>query len=341
MAISAFIGGCSAFAMTIEERAFFKDAQPWGFILFKRNVATPEQVKALCGELRASVGRDDAPILIDQEGGRVQRLGPPHWPAYPAGRRYGEIYARDPEKAIELCRLGARLIAHDLFKLGITVDCLPVLDIPVKGAHDVIGNRAYAMEPDAVAGLGRAAVEGLLAGSVLPVMKHVPGHGRGGVDSHLGLPIVDAPLDVLKSSDFLPFCALADIPAAMSAHIVYSAIDPDAPATTSRRVIETIIRDHIGFDGLLMSDDLSMKALGGTFEARTAAAFAAGIDMALHCNGDLGEMRSVAAATPILAGKAAARAKAGLSAIAHAPEPLDTEEARAKLDAALLDGVAI
>ena len=341
MAARAFIAGCSGLVLSVEERAFFRQTEPWGFILFRRNIATPEQVSALCAELRISVGRDDAPILIDQEGGRVQRLGPPHWPAYPAGRRYGDLYAHDPILGSELCRLGARLIAADLSNLGITVDCLPVLDVPVEGAHDVIGNRAYATDRKAVAELGRAAAEGLLAGGVLPVMKHIPGHGRGGVDSHLGLPVVDAPIEALVAEDFAPFRSLADLPAAMSAHIVYSAIDPDHPATTSKRVIETIIRGHIGFDGLLMSDDLSMKALGGSFEARTEAAFAAGIDIALHCNGDLAEMRAVAAATPALDGKPAERANAALLAIARAPEPFDTEEARAKLDAALLDGVAV
>jgi beta-N-acetylhexosaminidase len=332
---AAFIAGCSGLVLTPDERAFFRDAEPWGFILFKRNIETPGQVAALTADLRASVGRADAPVLIDQEGGRVQRMRPPLWPAYPAGRAYGQLYARDPVVGRELTRLAARLIAHDLLSLGVTVDCLPVLDVPVRGAHDVIGDRAYGDEPETVAILGRAAAEGLMAGGVLPVIKHVPGHGRAFSDSHLELPVVDAPRAELEARDFAPFRALADMPLAMTAHVVYADIDPARPATTSHIVMTQIIRGALGYGGLVMSDDLSMNALSGTFGERATAAFAAGCDVALHCNGQLDEMKAVAAETPVLADEAERRAEAALARIRHAPEPLDPEEARARLNEAL------
>src|SRR5215210_408972 len=246
--IAAFIAGCSGLVLTPDERAFFRDAEPWGFILFKRNIETPEQVVALTADLRASVGRADAPVLIDQEGGRVQRMRPPHWPAYPAGRAYGQLYARDPVVGRELTRLAARLIAHDLLSLGVTVDCLPVLDVPVRGAHDVIGDRAYGDEPKTVAVLGRAAAEGLLAGGVLPVVKHVPGHGRAFADSHLELPVVEASRTELEAHDFVPFRMLADMPLGMTAHVVYTSLDGERPATTSARAIGDVIRGEIGYD---------------------------------------------------------------------------------------------
>jgi beta-N-acetylhexosaminidase len=281
------------------------------------------------------VGRADAPILIDQEGGRVQRMGPPHWPKYPPGSAYGRVHANDPLVQRELARLGARLIAHDLLSVGITVDCLPVLDVPSPGSHDIIGDRAYGKTPDRVAVLGRAAAEGLLAGGVLPVVKHMPGHGRAGVDSHQSLPIVDASREELERHDWAPFRMLADMPLAMSAHVVYTALDPDHSATTSRIVMQEVIRGHIGYDGLVMTDDLSMHALSGSFRERTEAAFAAGCDMALHCNGQMEEMSAVAEAAPILVGDALRRASAALARITHDPEPLDPVDARARLDAAL------
>jgi beta-N-acetylhexosaminidase len=333
MTSRAFIAGCSTLQLTPDEVAFFHEAKPWGFILFKRNVDSPEQVRALCEALRETVGRDNAPILIDQEGGRVQRMGPPHWPKYPPGNAYGRI--ADPVARRELTRLGARLIAHDLLSVGINVDCVPVLDVPVEGAHDVIGDRAYAKDPATVAVMGRAAAEGLLAGGVLPVIKHIPGHGRAFADSHLSLPIVETPRAELEAHDFAPFRTLADMPLAMTAHVVYTALDPDQPATTSRRVIGEIIRGHIGYDGLVMSDDLSMQALSGSSRARAEASFAAGCDMALHCNGRMEEMTAVAEASPVLAGDALRRAEAALGRIAHLPEPFDPVDARARLDAAL------
>ena len=335
MTASALIVGCASTELTARERAFFREVRPWGFILFKRNIATPSQVLALTSELREIVGRDDAPVLIDQEGGRVQRMGPPHWPAYPPGRAYGAMAGNDPSYRREIARLGARLIAHDLRAVGIDVDCVPVLDVPVAGAHDVIGDRAYGRDAETVAVLGRAAAEGLIAGGVLPVIKHIPGHGRAGADSHHDLPVVTASREELERQDFVPFRHLADMPLAMTAHVVYTALDPERPATTSPVIISDIIRGHMRYDGLVMSDDLSMNALQGTLAERAEAAFAAGCDMALHCNGRLDEMEAVAAATPELAGEAARRAEAALGRIRHVPEPFDPVEARARLDAAL------
>lgn len=335
MKTRAFIAGCSGHELTPDEVAFFNEAAPWGFILFRRNIGTPEQVRALCAALRETVGREDAPILIDQEGGRVQRMGPPHWPKYPSGAAYGALHVNDPLAQRELTRLGARLIAHDLRAVGVTVDCLPVLDVPSPGAHDVIGDRAYGKTPEKVALLGRAAAEGLMAGGVLPVIKHIPGHGRAGADSHLSLPVVHASREELERHDFAPFRMMTDMPLAMTAHVVYTALDPERPATISPTVIDEIIRGHIGYDGLLMTDDLSMKALSGSFREKTEAAFAAGCDMALHCNGNMEEMTEVAEASPLLDGVALRRAEAALARIRHEPEPLDPVDARARLDAAL------
>lgn len=335
MTIRAFIAGLAGPALTPDERAFLRDAEPWGFILFRRNIETPAQVRALTDSLREATGRADVPILIDQEGGRVQRMGPPHWPRYPAGRAYGRVSANDPLTRRELARLGAQLMAHDLREAGINVDCVPCLDVPVEGAHDVIGDRAYGLDPVTVAILGRAAAEGLIAGGVLPVIKHVPGHGRAGADSHHDLPVVDASREELVAQDFAPFRHLADMPLAMTAHVVYTALDRKAPATTSRKVMREIVRGHIGYDGLVMSDDLSMNALKGTLRERAAASFAAGCDVGLHCNGKLDEMIQVADASPVLRGKAARRAEAALARIRHVPEPFDPVEGRARLDAAL------
>jgi len=330
---SAAIYGCSGHRLTAEEHAFFAETKPWGFILFRRNVDTRDQVKALVGELRDSVGRADAPVLIDQEGGRVQRLGPPHWPKYPPGSAYLRA-TNDPMAARELVRLGARLIAHDLRELGITVDCVPVLDVPVPGAHDIIGDRAYAQDPATVTQLGRAAAEGLLAGGVLPIIKHIPGHGRAFADSHYDLPVVETDLATLDAWDFAPFKALSDMPMAMTAHVVFTAVDARRPATTSKKGIR-LMREHLGFSGLIMSDDLSMKALSGTLTERAEQSLKAGCDVILHCNGDLDEMRQVAEGTGKLKGEARRRAEASLARIVHAVEPLDVAEARARLEAAL------
>jgi len=330
---SAAIYGCSGHRLTAEERAFFAQVRPWGFILFRRNVDTPDQVKALVDDLRDSIGRPDAPVLIDQEGGRVQRLGPPHWPKYPPGAAYLKA-VNDPMAARELVRLGARLMAHDLRALGITVDCVPVLDVPVPGAHDIIGDRAYAQDPATVTQLGRAAAEGLLAGGVLPIIKHIPGHGRAFADSHHDLPVVETDLEALDAWDFVPFKALSDMPMAMTAHVVFTAVDARRPATTSKKGIR-LMREHLGFSGLIMSDDLSMKALSGTLTQRAEQSLKAGCDVILHCNGDLDEMRQVAEGTGKLKGEARRRAEAALHRIVHTPEPLDVAEARARLEAAL------
>ena len=331
---SAAILGCSGLSLSREEEAFFRDVRPWGFILFARNVETPDLVRRLVDQLRATVDRPDAPVLIDQEGGRVQRLGPPHWRRYPPGRAYGELASNDPLLRREITRLGARLLAHDLAALGINVDCVPVLDVPVAGAHDVIGDRAYAKTPDGVALLGRAACEGLIAGGVLPVIKHIPGHGRAMADSHHDLPVVDTAYNELDAWDFAPFKMLSDMPLAMTAHVVYSAVDAKRPATTSKKAMRQVIRGAIGFDGLVMSDDLSMKALGGEFADRARDSLAAGCDVVLHCNGDMAEMKAVLAGTKALSGQALRRAKAALGRLAKVPEPFDLDEARARFDAA-------
>jgi beta-N-acetylhexosaminidase len=334
MRVCAAILGCSGPELLAEEKAFFRRVRPWGFILFARNVAGPEQVRRLVASLRETVGRADAPVLVDQEGGRVQRLGPPHWRRFPPGRAYGELAGGDPMFRREITRLGARLLAHDLAGLGINVDCAPVLDVPAPDGDEVIGDRAYARSADEVAVLGRAAAEGLIAGGVLPVIKHVPGHGRAHVDSHLSLPVVDAPLAELEARDFAPFKALSDMPMAMTAHVIYAAVDAAAPATTSRKVMRQVVRGTIGFAGLVMSDDLSMQALSGGFAARAAAARAAGCDIALHCNGSMAEMKGVVEGAGELAGRAAARARAALARLPVAPEPFDAAEGRARFDAA-------
>lgn len=328
----AFICGCAGTELSAEEKAFLREARPWGAILFKRNVASREQLRALTGEIREALG-EDAPILVDQEGGRVQRLGPPQWRAYPAAAAFARL-GLDAETTARLTRLGARLIAHDLLEVGVTIDCLPVLDTPDDGAHNVIGDRAYARDPAEVARLGRAAAEGLMAGGVLPVIKHIPGHGRARCDSHLELPVVDAPRAALEERDFPPFRANADLPLAMTAHVVYTAIDPERPGTLSPTIIGEIIRGLIGFDGLLMTDDLSMKALSGSFRDRAEAAIGAGCDMVLHCNGLLDEARAVAEGAGALDGRAAERARAALARGA-AIEDFDPVDGARELDAAL------
>jgi beta-N-acetylhexosaminidase len=332
MTMRAFITGISGLHLTEAERDFIRDVRPWGFILFKRNVQSPEQVAALVEELRDCVGWADAPVLIDQEGGRVQRLGPPHWPAYPAGVVFDRLYDVDSAAGLRAAWLSARLIADDLHQLGITVDCLPLADVPVAGADAVIGDRAYGTTPGKVAAIGRAVADGLEQGGVLPVLKHIPGHGRATADTHFQLPTVDTPEAELDLTDFAAFRPLADLPMAMTAHVVFSAIDRAHPATTSATMIERVIRERIGFQGLLMSDDVSMNALAGTVAERTRAIIAAGCDVVLHCNGKLEEMQAVAAETPELAGPALIRADRAIAA-RKAPSGFDRSAARAELDA--------
>ncbi len=328
----ACIFGLSGTELSAEERAFFAEAQPLGFILFRRNIDTPAQVRALTDSLKACV--DHAPlILIDQEGGRVRRLRPPHWPDYPPAAHFRD-FARSPEEERELVRLGARLMAYDLRDLGINVDCAPVLDVPQPGAHDIIGDRAYGTTRETVAVMGRAACEGFLAGGVLPVVKHIPGHGRAGADSHAALPIVDTAYDDILATDFYPFQVCADMPLAMTAHVLYRAIDKKHPATTSKKAIR-LIRDVIGFDGLLICDDLSMNALSGHLSRRARDSVRAGCDVLLHCNGSLAQMSEVIAETPRLKSQALRRTEAAFRRLLKAPEPLDLAAARARLTLAM------
>ena len=331
MTARAFITGVSGCTLTDDERDFMRAAQPWGFILFKRNIETPAQVTALVEELRGSIDEPDAPVLIDQEGGRVQRFGPPHWPVYPPGAVFGTLYDIDRKLGLTAACLSARLIAADLIDLGVTVDCLPLADLPVAGADAVIGNRAYGTAPGKVAAIARAVTDGLEQGGVLPVLKHIPGHGRATADTHFRLPVVDTAREELESTDFAAFRPLADLPMAMTAHVVFSALDPAQPATTSATIIEQVIRGSIGFQGLLMSDDVSMNALAGSIAERTRAIVSAGCDMVLHCNGNLDEMREVAREAPILSGQARERAKRALAS-RKPPQPLDPAAARAELD---------
>lgn len=306
----AMILGCSGLTLTPDEIALYKAEQPWGFILFGRNIGDINQIKDLVTSMRDAVGRADAPVMIDQEGGRVQRIRPPILQSYPNAQALGEIYLRDPKQGLRAAWLMSRLHAFDLMKLGITVDCLPVLDVPVEGASNVIGNRAYGFDPALVAAMGQAAADGLKAGGMLPVMKHMPGHGRGLVDSHHDLPVVDVPLDELDAHDFVPFRALNKELMAMSAHLVFTAIDAERPATTSPIVINEIIRGRLGFDGLLISDDSSMNALKGTLGERAANIVAGGCDMVLHCNGVMDEMLQVVKEVPVLSGKTLERVRA-------------------------------
>jgi beta-N-acetylhexosaminidase len=299
----AFITGLSGVTLTTSERHFVQEADPWGLILFKRNVTMPDALHRLIGEFRALVGRQ-APVLIDQEGGRVQRLGPPHWQNYPPGAAYGAAFDRDPNAGLGAARLGGRLIAGDLAALGIDVDCAPVADVPAPGADPVIGDRAYGADAAKVAALAGAFATGLMAGGVLPVLKH-------------------------------PLCGL---PLGMTAHIVFTAIDPVAPATTSANIVQHVIRDSIGFTGLLMSDDISMGALSGSLAERTRAAITAGCDVVLHCNGVLSEMVEVAAQAPALTGEAGRRAEAALAARKPAT-PIDVVASRAELAALLLHDI--
>lgn len=326
----AAIYGLSGPRLTPEERAFFTDADPFGFILFARNVETPEQVRALVASLRDCVGREAA-VLIDQEGGRVRRLKPPHWRDAPSMAPFTALHARDPGAAAEAVRLNARLLAGELAALGIDVDCYPLADVPVEGAHDIIGDRAFGSDPAVVAHLAGMACAGLLDAGVLPVVKHIPGHGRAHADSHDALPVVDASLDALRATDFAPFRALRDAPYGMTAHIVYTAIDPDRPATTSPTVIGDIVRGELGFQGLLMTDDLSMRALTGPFARRAADSLAAGCDLVLHCNGDMAEMTAVAEGCRPLDPAARMRAARLPAFKARRMDRLDLAAARAEL----------
>lgn len=326
MTARTFITGLAGLTISPNERAFFREARPWGLIVFKRNISTPEQISELTQYFRDTVGWE-APVLVDQEGGRVQRLAPPNWPGYPPGARYGELYDRDPATGLATARLAGHLIASDLKAVGIDVDCLPIADVPVPGSDAVIGDRAYGTEPGKVAAIAAAVAQGLMAGGVLPVLKHLPGHGRATADSHHKLPVVDTDRGTLEATDFAAFRPLAGLPLGMTAHVVFSAIDAIAPATTSVTMVQQVIRGFIGFRGLLMSDDVSMNALSGSLAERSRAALAAGCDVVLHCNGKLDEMQEVASVAPVLAGDALKRADAALAA-RTAPEEFDVAAAR-------------
>src|SRR5215813_3942426 len=337
MAARAFITGLRGTVIAPDERTFLRDTSPFGLILFKRNIVDPPQLKELIEELRALCGPEVA-VLIDQEGGRVQRMAPPHWPAYPAGALYGELYRRDPVCGLRAAWLGARLMAADLAAVGITVDCLPVADVTVAGADQVIGERAYGDTAHQVAAIASAVAAGLQAGGVLPVVKHLPGHGRATADSHNHLPVVTADRVVLETTDFAAFVPLAEAPFGMTAHVVFTALDPGLPATTSTIMIGQVIRGFIGFSGALMSDDVSMGALSGPIAERVRQALAAGCDLILHCNGEFTEMQEVAANCPELGGAALQRTARALAS-RRPPETIDIEAARAEF-AQLVSGRA-
>lgn len=283
--------GLSGPSLTESERTFFRDADPWAFILFSRNIESPKQVQKLCSQLRESVGRDCL-IFVDQEGGRVQRLRAPHWPTYPAASKFGALYDLAPEKGRRSAFLAYRLIADDLRNVGITADCAPVLDIPQPGADPIISDRAFSTRIEPIIDMAHSCMAGLMMGGVAPVIKHIPGHGRAEVDSHKALPEILTDRATLESSDFRPFQALKDAPMAMTAHAVYLAHSKKA-VTVSRKAMQDLIRDAIGFDGLVMSDDLDMKALSGTLTRKTERALAAGCDIALQCSGKMTDMVQV------------------------------------------------
>lgn len=329
----AVIFGCEGLELTDWERDFFTETNPLGFILFARNVDNPYQVRELCEDLRACVNHPDVPILIDQEGGRVARLRPPHWREAPTAAKIGELANFNLEMGLEAAHLNARLFAAELLDLGINVDCTPVLDLPVEDADPIISDRAYSAHPEMAGVLGRAMCRGFLAGGVLPIIKHIPGHGRATVDSHKALPVVDTPFDILDSVDFRPFVDLADMPWAMTAHIVYSDIDPHSVATMSPRLIEDVIRHHIGFNGILISDDLSMHALEGDFAVRAASALEAGCDLVLHCNGDQGEMLAVREGLRPISDETDDRLEAGWKMCREREENFDYDQAENRFNA--------
>ncbi|ABI66204.1 MULTISPECIES: beta-N-acetylhexosaminidase [Maricaulis] len=330
MTIASVIYGLAGTKLSPDEKAFFRDIDPWGFILFARNIEGINQVSRLTLELRDCVGRD-APILIDQEGGRVARLRPPTWRAAPAAQRFADLWQVDEELAIEATRINHRLLAHELRTIGVDVDCAPVADLRIEGADDIIGDRAFGTTPEPVIHLGRAAMDGLMAGGVAPIIKHIPGHGRARADSHLELPVVPEEHGLLSETDFAPFKGLNDAPMAMTAHIVYSDIDRDLPATQSADMVDKVVRGEIGFDGLLMTDDLSMKALTGTFRERGELSLKAGCDMLLHCNGQMSEMIGVAEGTTALTGRALERAEAA-ERIRDVIEDFDPDDAESRLN---------
>ncbi|MDX2144636.1 MAG: beta-N-acetylhexosaminidase [Rhodospirillaceae bacterium] len=336
--LKAAIFGLAGLTLSSSERAFFQRERPVGFILFARNIDTPTQVKALVADLRGLVPGHDPVVLIDQEGGRVQRLKPPHWRAAPAMAAFGALHAKDPKAALEALRANMRLIGQELVDLGIDVDCAPVMDVPVPGAHDVIGDRALGTDAGMVSALFPAACEGLIDAGVVPVIKHIPGHGRATSDSHKALPVVDTDLATLRATDFRPYLAYKQLHPrplafAMTAHVIFKAIDPAVPATQSKRIFDEIIRGELDFDGLVMSDDLSMAALTGPYDERAAKSLAAGCDVVLHCNGNMAEMQAVAQGCALLGSRAQRELKAS-AAIRRKPRQVVANVAVAAADLA-------
>lgn len=329
--MQAAIYGLEGFALSDDERAFFLDAEPAGFILFRRNCQNPDQLLRLTDSLRDLTGRDDVPILIDQEGGRVARMRPPEWPAFPAAEKFAILYRAAPSSAMEAVRANARALALMLRSCGINVNALPLLDVRQEGASDIIGDRALGSEPMQVAALGRAVLDGMASAGVAGIIKHMPGHGRALVDSHKELPVVLASAEELET-DLEPFERLANAPMGMTAHVVYTAWDADRPASLSPVVIHDIIRERIGFDGWLMSDDLGMEALQGDFASRAAGVVAAGCDVALHCSGNMAEMKAVASAIPHMSADGHERLARAMALTRLDVEGIDFAEAIATRD---------
>ena len=329
--MQAAIYGLEGFTLKDDERAFFRDAEPAGYILFRRNCENPEQLLRLTDAIRAIAGRDDVPILIDQEGGRVARMRPPEWPAFPTAEKFDLLYRTAPSSAMEAARSNARALALMLKSVGVNVNALPLLDVRQEGATDIIGDRALGSEPMQVAALGRAVLDGMASAGVVGIIKHMPGHGRALVDSHKELPVVTASAEELES-DLEPFERLAGSPMGMTAHVVYTAWDAERPASLSPTIIKNIIRERIGFDGWLMSDDLGMEALQGDFASRAAGVVAAGCDVALHCSGKMDEMVAVAAAVPALSDEGRERMDRAMATTRLELEPLDFAAEIAKRD---------
>jgi beta-N-acetylhexosaminidase len=327
----AFICGLEGLALTDFERAYLRETKPWGVILFGRNIDNPDQVRRLTSDVRDALDWH-APILIDQEGGRVQRLKPPHWRRYPAASRFGAMEKAEPGAGVEAAQIATWMIADDLLQVGINVNCAPVLDLSVSGGTDAIGNRAFDGDPKAISLLGRTTIEAYMQAGVAPVIKHMPGHGRAVVDSHFGLPRITTDRETLELTDFAPFQALSDAPLAMTGHLVFEAIDSDLPVTLSPTMV-ALIRDSIGFDGALMTDDLAMGALSGSMAERASEALAAGCDLALHCNGSRSEMEAIREAIPLLEGRSAERCAAALTRLGR--QSLDRATLTDRLDTLL------
>ena len=332
--MQAAIYGLEGLELSPDEQGFFRDAKPTGYILFRRNIENREQLKRLTDSLRSLEGHDAVPILIDQEGGRVARMRPPEWPAFPSGEAFDNLYQLAPSSAIEAARVNARALGLMLHEVGVNVDCLPMLDVRQPGATDIVGDRALGSEPMQVAALGRSILDGLASAGVLGVIKHIPGHGRALLDSHLALPVVDAGENEL-AIDLEPFERLRDAAMGMTSHLLYTVWDAERPASQSRTVIHDIIRGRIGFDGFLMSDDIGMEALAGDHGQRAAACVAAGCDVALHCDGKMAHMVSVAAAVPALSDEGEARLVRAMAMRSTPDDEMDFAAAVAKRDALL------